>query len=714
MKNPAIFTHDLKKLNTAIMRPFTLLAALLFLTTSFSQAQKKYDEIDFPELTEFEEPDVETFTADNGITYFLIEDKELPVIDMSVMVRTGGVLLPNELGDVASITGEVMRSGGTESHPADTLNEVLENRAASIETSIGFTSGNASMNVLKEDFDDLLPVFIDVLMNPEFPEEKIDLAKTQKRSSISRRNDEASSIANREFDNLIYGKDSRYSRTTEYETLNNVSRDDMVDFHNEHFQGANMMVGVVGDFETDEMKQKLESAFGDIPEGEKTELDFPEVDYEYEKTVNLAHKSDINQSTVYLGHIGGMRDNPDYAKVQVMNDVLSGGFSGRLFQKVRTDMGLAYSVGGQYGMSNTFYPGRFFAQVQTKSESTTEAIQAIIDEIKRLQEEPITKEELEEVKEQFLNSLVFRNTSYEQILDRNMNNEYRGLPEDAFEEFVEGVRNTTVEDVQEMAQKYMRPDEVQILVVGNKNELGDQLEELGEVNELDISIPQPDSGQQEEAVEGDAEKGRELLDKMAEAVIEPDLEVNTLNASGEISLGGQGTFQSSMRINYPDESIEQQIETPQGTVEQNLKGDSGTMIMNGQEQSMPPQAVQGLKSTLNRSFVSIARSANDFEPQYTGTEEFEDETYDVVSIQIEGSNHELLLDQETGLPAVIRYKQFVEQQGEEVDVEDRYSDWQTKNGLTYAYTQVSYVDGNQTAEATYEDHAVNEDENEEE
>lgn len=707
------FNYDLKKTYATMMRPLMLLAALLFLIASISQAQKKYDEIDFPELNEFNQPNVEKFTASNGITYFLVEDNELPVIDVSVTIRTGGVLLPNELGDVASITGEVMRSGGTEIHPADTLNQILENRAASIETSIGFTSGSASMNVLKEDFDDLLPVFIDLLMNPKFPEDKIDLAKTQRRSSISRRNDQASSIANREFDNLIYGKDSKYSRTTEYETLNNVTRDDMVDFHNEHFNGANLMVGVVGDFDTKEMKQKLESAFGEIPKGEKTELDFPEVDYEYEKTVNLAHKSDLNQSTVYLGHIGGTRDNPDYAKVQVMNNVLSGGFSGRLFQKVRTDMGLAYSVGGQYGMSNTFYPGKFFAQVQTKSSTTTEAIEAIIQEIKRLQDEPITEEELEEVKDQFLNSLVFRNTSYEQILNREMNNEYRGLPEDAFDEFVEGVRNTTVEDIQEMAQNYLRPDEVQILVVGNKEELGDQLEELGEVNELDISIPQPDS-RQEEAVEGDAEKGRELLDKMADAIIEPNLEVTSLHVSGEVSLGAQGTFQSSMRVHYPDERIEQEIQTPQGTIVQSLEGDSGTMSMGGQEQPLPPQAVQGLKSTLNRSFVSIARNANDFDPQFTGTEEFEEEIYDVVSIQINGSNHELLLDQETGLPAVIRYRQFVEQQGKEVQVEDRYSDWQTKSGLTYAYAQVSYVDGNQAAEAIYEDHAVNEDKNEEE
>ncbi len=439
------------------MRRLTILAVIMMFAASVTQAQKQYNEIEFPELNEFNQPNVETFTTDNGIQFFLIEDDELPLIDVSVNVRTGSVLVPDDKTGLASLTGQVLRSGGSEQYPADSLNQLLENNAANMSTGIGFSSGGASMNVLKDDFDQMLPVFIDLLMNPAFPQEKVDLAKTQAKSGISRRNDNPGPIASREFDKLIYGEDSVYGRTREYATINNITREDMEQFHSEHFTGQNMMVGVVGDFETEEMKEKLQSAFGKIPAGDETNLNFPEVDYEYENTINLVDKPNVNQSTVYLGHIGGMRDNPDYAKVQVMNNVLSGGFSGRLFQKVRTDLGLAYSVGGQFGMGNVFYPGQFIVQVQTKTESTGEAIDAIIGEIKRLQNEPITKEELQDTKDQFLNSLVFRNTSYDQILSRRMNREYLGLPEDSFEKFVEGVRNTTIEDVQNMAQKYLRP-----------------------------------------------------------------------------------------------------------------------------------------------------------------------------------------------------------------------------------------------------------------
>jgi len=694
-----------------MMKRLIIFAVMVFFAASVTHAQKQYDKLKYPELNKFNEPNVETFTTENGIQFYLVEDKELPLIDVSVDVRTGGVLEPEDKVGLASLTGQVMRSGGTSDYPADSLNELLENNAVNMSTYIGFTSGGASMNVLKEDFDEMLPVFVDLLTNPAFPEDKVELAKTQTKSAISRRNDNAGSIANREFDDLIYGKDSKYSKVTQYETINNINREDMVNFHGEHFTGKNMLVGVVGDFDTNAMKEKLRQAFGEISAGNETDLSFPEVDYNYESTINLVDKPDLNQSTVYLGHIGGMRDNPDYAEVQVMNNVLSGGFSGRLFQKVRTDLGLAYSVGGQYGM-NTFYPGQFFVQVQTKTETTAEAIDAIIKEIKRLQNEAISKEELQDTKDQFLNSLVFRNTSYEQILNRRMSNEYRGLPEDAFDQLVEGVKNTTTKDVQNMAQKYLHPDSLQILVVGNKDGIGDQLQKYGNVNELDISIPQPGDNQEEKMVEGDAEKGRELLNQMADAIIKPGTDVNMLGLSGEITIsqGGQTqTLPVTMEINFPD-AVTQNIETPGGTMKLTYKDGKGTMAMAGQEQPMPAQMAGNLKETLNRDVVAIAMNADEMNPQFLGTEEVEGSTYNKVSVNINDEDISLLLDQETNLPAMMRYQQFDPQQGAQVMVEDHYSNWTTSGGVTYPYKQSSYADGEKTSDAVYTEHQINSEE----
>ncbi|HLR26295.1 MAG TPA: pitrilysin family protein, partial [Fodinibius sp.] len=648
------------------MKRLSILCLIIFVSASLAQAQQQYDELEYPELNEFQKPDIETFTTDNGIKFFLVEDHELPLIDLSVRIRTGGVQVPNKEASLASITGTVMRSGGTQSYPADTLNKILENNAASMETGISFTSGYAGMNVLKEDFDEMLPLFIDLLTNPAFPKEKIALAKKQQKSAISRRNDNAGPIASREFDKLIYGDDSKYSRFVEYATVNDVTREDIVNFHKENFSGRNMMIGLVGDFDTNTMKEKLRSAFNSIPAGEETDFSFPEVDYDYKSSINFVDKSDINQSTVLLGHIGDMRDNPDYAEVQVMNNVLSGGFSGRLFQKVRSDLGLAYSVGGQYGMGNTFYPGQFYVQVKTKSASTAEAINAIIKEIERLQNEPIGQDELQDTKDQFLNSLVFRNTSYEQILNRRISNEYRGLPADAFEQFIEGIKSTTVEDVQKMAQKYLHPDKLQILVVGNKDELGNQLQQFGDVNTIDISIPQPGDNAAEEAVKGDAQKGKQLLSQMANAVIAEGTELNTLSLKGTVKQGGR-EIGTTMTIDYPD-AIEQTVQSPMGEVKLSYKGGSGTMNAGGQERPLPPAMAKGLKSTLNKSYLAIAMKANELNPQFLGTEEVDGTSYNKVSVNVDDSNITLLLDQDTNYPEIQRYKQFNPQMGEQVEV----------------------------------------------
>lgn len=692
---------DTKLSNT--MKRLSILSLLLFFVFSFAEAQKRYDQLSYPELNDFQKPEVETFTASNGITFFLVEDHELPLIDVSVNIRAGGVLVPNEKAGLASITGTVIRSGGTEQYPSDSLNILLENKAASIETNIGFTSGSASMEVLKEDFDELLPVFIDVLTNPAFPEEKIQLAKKQTKTSISRRNDSIQQIGVREFQRLIYGKNSVYGRNTEYETVNNISREDLVNFHKKHFVGNNMMVGVVGDFNTSDMKKKLEASFGNIQAGSQTKLDFPEVDYQPQSSINFAEKSGVNQSFVLMGHLGGLRDNPDYAKVQVMNQVLSGGFSGRLMQIVRTEMGLAYSVLGRYGM-NSFYPGVFFAGVQTKSSTTAEAIDAVIKQIERLQNEPITKKELQDTKDQILNSAVFEYDSYEEVLNQQMSYNYRGLPSNAFEQYIEGVKSTTIKDVQKVAQKYLNPDQLQIVVVGNKEQIGDQLQKYGDVNKIDISIPQPGSGEQK-VVKGDTQKGQQLLNQMAEAVIGPDMKLNTLTVSGKIQQGGQ-TMTTTLTIDYPD-AIEQTIQAPMGKMQLSYKGGSGTLTAGGQERPLPPQMAKGLKSTLNKSFVSIALNAADVNPKFTGTEEVDGTTYNKLNVTVDGSNVTLLLDQKTYYPQVVRYQQFSPQQGSQVTIENRYSDWHTVGGVAYPYEQVTFVNGNQSAKAIYESHEVN-------
>lgn len=703
--NKLILNHLSTENISAAMKKAALLCMMFLFTSSLLYAQQRYDELEYPELNEFEAPEVETFTTDNGITFYLLEDSELPLIDLSVIIKTGAVLDPAEKEGLASITGTVMRSGGTEQNPADSLNVLLENKAASMETGIGFTSGSASMNVLKEDFDELLPVFIDLLQNPVFPDDKIELAKTQTKSSISRRNDDTQSIAVREFRRLIYGTDTVYGRNIEYETIDNISRDDIVEFHDNHFVAGNMMVGVVGDFDASEMRETLEEAFSNISAGEETNLDFPEINYQPKSTINFANKSDVNQSFVLMGHLGGLRDNPDYPEIQVMNQVLSGGFSGRLMQIIRTEMGLAYSAFGQYTM-NTFYPGFFYAGVMTKSSTTAEAIDAIIEQIERLQNEPITDEELQSTKDQILNSAVFEFDSYAEILGQKMSNEYRGLSEDAFENYLQEVRETTVEDIQRVAQEYLNPSQLEILVVGNEDEIGDQLQKFGEVNQVDISIPEP--GAQQEMTAGDAAAGREWFNKMADAVLPSG------SVDGELVFEAENIVQTPQgemnlelvqTINFETDKLVADVTMPMGQVKMQIVDGEGSMSMGGNEMAMQPAQKQQLMAEYHRNHIYLALNKDDFNAEFLGMEEMEGQELAHIRVDAEPTLN-LYLDPETSLPIVRTYRQFDPQVGEQVEVKVVSTDWRDADGVMMPYETVSYAAGEQSGVTNVSSHSI--------
>ena len=694
------------------MKRTILLLALLVTGLCFqATAQKSYDELTFPELPEFDKPDVETFTLKNGVTVYMVENTELPLIDVRIRVRTGGVLVPNDKAGLASVTGTVIRQGGSESISADSLNELLENRAASMETGIGFSSGSARMNVLKEDFEDLLPIFVDLLSNPALPQEKIDLTLKQRKSGISRRNDNQQQVAFREFERLIYDKNSKYGRMTEYASLNNITREDIVDFHKKSFVGPNIMVGITGDFKTRKMKRMVKKVLEEIPSGEKTELTFPEVDYNYNSSVNLVDKPDVNQSMVLMGHMGGLRSNPDYAKLQVMNEVLSGGFSGRLFQKVRTDLGLAYAVFGTYS-SNTFYEGLFYTGVMTKSSTTAEAIDAIKGEVKKLQDEPITEKELQDTKDRFLNSIVFRYDSPEKILNERMSYEYRGMDPNTFENYIEELKAVTIEDVQEVAKKYLKPDQMEILVVGNKEEIGDQLNKYGDVNEIDITIPTPGNETQELAA-GDAEKGKELLKAMSNALIKPDADFSEIVVVGENTQfnpampGGKMSFESQSTINFSEESLNTNIKTPQGEMKIVLEDGKGKRMMMGQEVPLPGPAVEQLTANIKRNYLNVALSYKTYEAEFMGTETVDGATYNKLKVKLGENPVYYYLDPQSNLPAMIEYQTFSAQEGAMVTQKEYYSDWQVKDGVAYAYTEVSYSGGEKTSESTYQDVTFN-------
>jgi zinc protease len=464
---------------------FILTSFILFL--SLQQAAPA-GQLKSPKLRDIEIPKIQRVTLANGMQLFVVEDHQLPVVRIQAMIRTGSIYDPPEKLGLANITGTVIRTGGTAGKTGDEIDSRLENVAATVETRIELNCGYADMWSLKENFDTVLPILADVLMNPAFRQDKIELAKIELSTQIAQRNDDLDTILSREYQKLIYGPNSVWARQTEYATIDNISRDDIVAFYKKFYHPNNVMLSVCGDFNASEIIKKIEAAFKDWQKADVQLPQIPKVEYDYRQTVNLIRKKDINQTAIQLGHINGLRSDPDYFSLIVMNQILGSGFTSRLFKNVRSRQGLAYDVFGIY-KAEYDHPGVFYVGCQTKAATTVKAIVAMTEQIKMMTENEVTDEELAIAKESYLNSYVFNFDTKYKIVNRMMTYEYFGYPPDFLQKTKENVEKVSKKDVLQVAKKHLRPDKMQILAVGQGQNFDQPLSVLGPVHEIDINIP---------------------------------------------------------------------------------------------------------------------------------------------------------------------------------------------------------------------------------
>ncbi|MDE5069926.1 MAG: pitrilysin family protein [Trichodesmium sp. St4_bin8_1] len=454
---------------------------------------KHYTELEFPPLPKLELPEYTRFQLENGIVVYLMEDHELPLIGGRALFRTGSRFEPENQVGLANLTGTVMRTGGTSQHASEDINQLLEQKAAAVETGIGGTAGSARFSCLTEDLTKVFELFTEVIREPVFTEEKLNLAKQQWQGNIARRNDDPGSIASREFQKLIYGRESPYARTVEYETLNNISQEDLIDFYTKYFHPENMILGIVGDFNTKQMRSLVTEKLGDWqPSRKALKFPLPKVTQVEVGNIFFVEQPQLNQSYIQMGHLGGRLDNPDYTALSVMNSILNG-LGGRLLNNIRSRQGLAYSVSA-YWSANYDYPGVFVAGGQTRSDATVAFIQSINEEIELIRTQPITQEELKRAKDSALNSFIFNFQDPAQTLSRLMRYEYYDYPQDFIFRYRQELEKITVADVQRVAQKYLQPEKMVTLVVGNKEAIQPPLSTLGdgiEITSIDITIPEP-------------------------------------------------------------------------------------------------------------------------------------------------------------------------------------------------------------------------------
>ncbi len=455
-----------------------------------AQESKPWEKIPVPPLHAFNPQEPRRIELKNGIVLFLQEDHELPFVSGSVVIPGGARDEDPAKAGMIDLYGQAWRTSGTEKLDGDAMDDLLEAKAAHIETAGDVDSTALSWDSLKGDADQVYGLAMDLLFHPKFSEEKLQLAQQQDATGIVRRNDEEGEIANREAAKLVYGANSPYTRQPELATIGAVTLADLNAWHDRSLKGK-LIVSISGDFDPAAMESKLRATFEPLPKVSPLPAHH-EVFHDPNQAVYFIDKEDVNQSNVEIVGLGTDRHNPDVPSLAVMNEIMGGGFGSRLFQKVRTELGLAYAVGG--GLSFDYdHPGMFRVMVMTKSASTVDATKAALAEIAGVSQKPFTEVELKRAKDDILNSFLFRYDTREKVLAESVRLEFYGYPPNYLETYKAALEKVTLADLSAVAKKYVHPDKLAVLVVGNGPEIKPGLDDLGmgTIHPVDITIPQP-------------------------------------------------------------------------------------------------------------------------------------------------------------------------------------------------------------------------------
>lgn len=465
---------------------------LFALTSTFAADNGKANPrtMQFPPLR-FDIPKAERVVLECGMPVFLLRDPELPIINISAMVRTGSVYEPAAFSGLSSLTGMVMRSGGAAGLTPEQMDDELEFMASSVESGISSDMGTVSLTSLSKNFSRTLKIFSDVLLRPDFSEKRVDIARKHLIEGLRRQNDDPKEIAAREIRKAIYAGHPLGDVPT-IESAKAITRQEMVDFHRRFFRVDNMILAVSGDFDRATLLRELNTVFGKSATLPATVLpDIPQPTPVF-KAETLYGKKEVNQTVIRMGHLGITKDSPDLYAIRILDYILGGSFTSRLTMEIRTNQGLAYSVGSYFDIGRRF-TGSFIAETETKAESTGKAINLMQSIIAGMTKEPVTDQELKSAQEYIINSFMFGFTTPASIVTQRARLEFYGYAPDYLENYRDNISRVTKADVLAAARKHLKPEAFKLVLVGDAAKFDKPLAGFGNVRELDLT-QKPDKG----------------------------------------------------------------------------------------------------------------------------------------------------------------------------------------------------------------------------
>ena len=432
------------------------------------------EKLKFPALV-YEPPAPEKYRVElkSGPVAYVVPDRELPLINFVVYVRAGQYLEPAGKEGLAELAGYLLARGGIKSKTAEELEERLAFLAARLDSDVSDTQGSVSLNLLSKDLDEGLSILREVLTAPRFQEDKITLRKQQMLQAMKERNDDSRAIEAREAQFLAYGDNFWLNRYSTAASVNSLTRSDLESFHQKWFQPHNFVVAASGDFDRDQMVQKLEALFAQWPFKGETPVPMA-TNTEFAKTGVYIVDKEVNQGRVAMMLPGILREDPDYFPVLIMNDILGGGgFTSRIMNRVRSDEGLAYDAHSSFP-GGTYWPLTFTAGFQSKSRTVPYAASIVLEEMEKMAQAPVSDQELTTSKHGFVDRFPRTFATKTQIANTLAEDEFTGRyarEPDYWKKYRPRIEAVGQDDIERVAKKYLQRDKLVILVVGHKSDI---------------------------------------------------------------------------------------------------------------------------------------------------------------------------------------------------------------------------------------------------
>ncbi len=407
-------------------------------------------------------------TLANGLKLVIFEDKKLPLVSFRLIFRAGDI---HEGADAVGLNSAVasLLSEGTESYSSKQLAEEIERLGASLSASSGSDNTSLSASSLTLYASDILRLMAEMILKPTFPEEELDLYRRNTIEHLKMQRSEAGFLADEQVSRIIFGKHPYSKVSPTAEDVEKISREKLIEHQARTFIPNNAVFIIVGDVDKDELIAEIEDKLGEWESGEVSGFAFDSMPRRAEKTLTIVDRKGSAQSNIVLANPAIERNHEDYFRALLMNQILGAGASSRIFMNLREEKGYTYGAYSKFDLRRL--AGAFEATAEVRTSVTGDSLKEFFYELNRIRDEKVSEEELQDAKNFLAGVFPIRAETQEGLTSLIVQQKIYDLPADYLETYRDKINEITVEDVAAAANKYVQPEQMAIVIVGDAEDI---------------------------------------------------------------------------------------------------------------------------------------------------------------------------------------------------------------------------------------------------